>query len=54
MNEYTLTVDFKRGRIKRDRKIVLVQNDFNSTKFNFIFDDIYKNYRKVFEMRSLF
>ena len=51
MNEYTLVVDFKKKDIKRDRKINLVENDYNSTKFNFEFDSIYDNYTKVFELK---
>lgn len=51
MNEYTLVVDFKKKDIKRDRKIKLVENDYNSTKFNFEFDSIYDNYTKVFELK---
>lgn len=50
MKEYTLSVDFKTNPIYGE-EITLVQNDYNSTKFNFLFDSIYDNYTKVFELK---
>ncbi|MBQ7139999.1 MAG: hypothetical protein IJO32_00675 [Bacilli bacterium] len=51
MKEYTLKIDFNNQRIIPNQEIELVQNDYNSTKFNFIFDDEYSNYTKVFELK---
>lgn len=51
MKEYTLKIDFNNQRIIPNQEIELVQNDYNSTKFNFIFDDEYSEYTKVFELK---
>lgn len=46
MNEYNFNVKFEKGRISSNLK-KLVQNDYNSTKINFIFD---REGRKLFKM----
>lgn len=49
MNEVLITVDFDKNSIKLDRNFLLVQNDYNSTKFKFEFlQDI--TGKKVFEL----
>lgn len=51
MNEYKIKVNLERGLIINP-DIHLVQNDYNSTTFNFEFDDdSYEQYTKVFQLQ---
>lgn len=50
MNEYDIQVDLEHGLVFH-KEINLVQNDYNSTVFNFKFNDKdYSNYTKVFQL----
>lgn len=50
MNEYDIQVDLKHGLVFHNQ-IDLVQNDYNSTIFNFKFNDKdYSNYTKIFQL----
>ena len=51
MNEYKIKVNLERGLIINP-DIHLVQNDYNSTTFNFEFDDdSYEKYTKIFQLQ---
>ena len=51
MNEYKIKVNLERGLIINP-DIHLVQNDYNSTTFNFEFDnDSYEEYTKIFQLQ---
>lgn len=50
MNEYKIKVNFDKHYIISG-KIELVENDYNSTSFQFVIDEKYDEYTKVFELK---